>query len=418
MSGAGHNDCKCFSTGYVNVSTQKNILFLVTEDWFFCLHRLPVARAARDAGFKVLIATQVDEHGEVIEREGFTLIPMRWRRRSLNPLHALSEVRQIAAIYRKHRPNLVHHVALKPSLLGSFAANITRTSPVVNNLAGLGHVFSSKGPLSALLRAGVIAGLKYFFRGVDRRVIVENADDAEYLISHIGLERGKVAVIRSIGVDIKRFSPSEEAFDGEMTVTLVSRLLWPKGIGELVEAARILRDRGLNTKVLLVGKPDAASRVSVPEEQLLAWQSRGLVDWLGYREDIPELWRHTHIAVLPSYYREGVPRCLLEAAACGCPIVTTDMPGCRDVVRHGISGLLVPPRDPVALADALEQLISDPEMRRRMGREGRKLVEEEFTEARVMKQTLELYLELVNCRSGDTEPGALCCDGKNDQPDK
>ncbi|HHH44568.1 MAG TPA: glycosyltransferase family 1 protein [Gammaproteobacteria bacterium] len=400
------------------MSAQKTILFLVTEDWYFCLHRLPVARAARDAGFRVLIATQVDEHGGVIEREGFTLIPMRWRRRSLNPLHALSEVRQIAAIYRKYRPDLVHHVALKPSLLGSFAANITRTSPVVNNLAGLGLAFSSKGPVSALVRAGVVAGLKLFFRGPARRVIVENADDAEYLVSRIGLDRDKVAVIRGIGVDVKRFSPSNEAFNGEMTVTLVSRMLWPKGIGELVEAVSILRGRGLNLKVHLVGKPDASSRVSVPEEQLSSWHSRGLVDWLGYREDIPELWRQTHIAVLPSYYREGVPRCLLEAAACGCPIVTTDMPGCRDVVRHGVNGLLVPPRDPVALADALEQLISDPEMRRLMGREGRKLVEEEFTEERVVKQTLDLYLALVELPQKDTDPGAICHSRNSDTPGK
>ncbi len=414
------NDYKYLSDDYnvVNMLARKTILFLVTEDWYFCLHRLPVARAARDAGFRVLIATQVNEHGAVIEREGFTLIPMRWRRHSLNPLHALSEVRQIAIIYRKYSPDLVHHVALKPSLLGSFAANITRTSPVVNNLAGLGHAFSSKGPISALVRAGVIFGLKYLFRGVNRRVIVENADDAEYLVSRIGLDRGKVAVIRGIGVDVKRFSPSEEAFDGEMTVTMVSRMLWPKGVGELVEAACILRRRGQNTKVQLVGKPDTSSRVSVSEEQLLTWQSQGLVDWLGYREDVSEIWRRTHIAVLPSYYREGIPRSLLEAAACGCPIVTTEMPGCRDVVRHGINGLLVPPRDPVAIADALEQLIKDPEMRQLMGREGRKLVEEEFTEERVVKQTLDLYLELVKFRPGDMEPGALVGDGKSDQVDK
>jgi len=397
---------------------QKTILFLVTEDWYFCLHRLPVARAARDAGFRVLVATQVDEHGGIIEREGFTLIPMRWRRRSLNPLHALSEVRQIAAIYRKYSPDLVHHVALKPSLLGSFAANITRTSPVVNNLAGLGLAFSSTGPVSALVRAGVIAGIKLFFRGADRRVIVENADDAEYLVSHIGLARDKVAVIRGIGVDVARFSPSGETIDAGITITLVSRMLWPKGIGELVEAARMLRDRGLDIKVQLVGKPDTSSRVSVPEKQLRAWQSRGLVDWLGYREDIPALWRQTHIAVLPSYYREGVPRCLLEAAACSCPIVTTEMPGCRDVVRHGVNGLLVPPRDPAALADALGQLISDPEMRQRMGQEGRRLVVEEFAEDRVVKQTLDLYLELVKPRLQGEETDALCSDGKSDQPDK
>lgn len=175
-------------------------------------------------------------------------------------------------------------------------------------------------------------------------------------------------------------------------------MLWPKGIGELVEATRILRGRGRQIKVQLVGIPDTSSRVSIPRKQLLKWQSEGVIEWLGYRDDIPELWRHSHIAVLPSYYREGIPRSLLEAAACGRAIVTTDMPGCREIARNGHNGLLVPPRDPVAIADAIERLLDDAELRQRMGMAGRELVENEFAEEHVVAQTLDLYRRLLDER--------------------
>ena len=375
-----------------------SILFLVTEDWYFCLHRLPIARAARDAGFKVMVATQVKDHAQLIEREGFQLIPMKWTRRSMNPYRALSEVHQIAGIYRKYKPDLVHQIALKPSLYGSIAGIVTGVSPIVNNLAGLGQAFTSGGVFAALVRSGLVNAFRLLFRRAGTCTIVENSDDWRFLVTRVGLDKRTVALIRGIGVDVDLFQPRPENAQQTPTVTLVSRMLWPKGVGELVEATRILRGRGRQIKVQLVGIPDTSSRVAIQQEQLLKWQSEGIVEWLGYREDVPELWRHSHIAVLPSYYREGIPRSLLEAAASGRAIVTTDMPGCREIVRNGYNGLLVPPRDPVAIADALEQLLDDAELRQRMGRAGRELVENEFAEEHVVAQTLSVYRKLLDER--------------------
>ena len=377
------------------MSAQKSILFLVTEDWYFCLHRLPIARAARDAGFRVLVATQVHEHREVIEKEGFQLIPMRWTRSSLNPLHALSEVRQISAIYRKFQPDIVHHVALKPSLYGTIAGAITGISPVVNNLAGLGQAFSSEGMMAAVIRTGLMGAFRVLFSRAGTCTIVENSDDRHFLTSVVGIDDSAVALVRGIGVDVSRFMPVPEILNSIPTVTMVSRMLWPKGVGELVDAARILRKRGKPVNIRLVGVPDPSSRVSVPERQLLEWQAEGVVEWLGYREDVADIWRHSNIAILPSYYREGIPRSLLEAAACGRAIVTTDMPGCREIVQHGRNGLLVSPRSPAAIADAIDLLAGDPDLRRRMGQVGREMVEREFAEEHVVAQTLDVYRALL-----------------------
>ena len=377
------------------MSAQKSILFLVTEDWYFCLHRLPIARAARDAGFRVLVAAQVHEHREVIEKEGFQLIPMRWTRSSLNPLHALSEVRQISAIYRKFQPDIVHHVALKPSLYGTVAGIITGISPVVNNLAGLGQAFSSEGMMAAVIRAGLRGAFRVLFSRAGTCTIVENSDDRHFLTSVVGIDGRAVALVRGIGVDVSRFMPVPEILNSIPTVTMVSRMLWPKGVGELVDAARILQKRGKPVNIQLVGAPDPSSRVSVPERQLLEWQAEGIVEWLGYREDVADIWQHSNIAILPSYYREGIPRSLLEAAACGRAIVTTDMPGCREIVLHGRNGLLVSPRSPAAIADAIDLLAGDPELRRRMGQVGREMVEREFAEEHVVAQTLDVYRALL-----------------------
>ena len=367
----------------------------MTEDWYFCLHRLPIARAARDAGFRVLVATQVHEHREVIEKEGFQLIPMRWTRSSLNPLHALSEVRQISAIYRKFQPDIVHHVALKPSLYGTVAGIITGISPVVNNLAGLGQAFSSEGMMAAVIRAGLRGAFRVLFSRAGTCTIVENSDDRHFLTSVVGIDGRAVALVRGIGVDVSRFMPVPEILNSIPTVTMVSRMLWPKGVGELVDAARILQKRGKPVNIQLVGVPDPSSRVSVPERQLLEWQAEGIVEWLGYREDVADIWQHSNIAILPSYYREGIPRSLLEAAACGRAIVTTDMPGCREIVLHGRNGLLVSPRSPAAIADAIDLLAGDPELRRRMGQVGREMVEREFAEEHVVAQTLDVYRALL-----------------------
>lgn len=375
---------------------QPVLLMLVTEDWYFCLHRLEIARAARAAGYRVLIATQLSDCREKIEREGLELLPMRWSRASLNPLHALSEILQTARILRRCRPDLVHLVALKPSLYGGIAALLTGTRPVVYNLAGLGSAFSAQGPGARLIRGVLETAFRLLFRRRHSCTIVENSDDREFLMRRIGLPPRQAILIRGIGVDQHRFDYSDEPETAVPVITLVSRLLWPKGIGELVEAGRLLRARGLAFRIQLVGMPDPQSRLSVPESQLRAWQEQDEVVWLGYREDIPAIWRQSSIAVLPSYYREGIPRSLLEAASCGRAIVTTDMPGCREIVEHGRNGLLVPPRDVQALADALEKLLRDAPLRAAMGRAGHAMVLQDFTQEYVIEQSLVVYKQLLH----------------------
>ena len=325
----------------------RTILFLVTEDWYFSLHRLPIARAARNAGYKVIVATQVSVHKELLENEGFSVMQMKWRRASVNPLNALSEIWQVFLIYRQTRPDIVHHVALKPSLYGSIAAAAAGVSPVINNLAGLGGAFSEDGFTAKLIRWFIENAFRLLFRGNNKCVIVENTDDKRFLVNEASIPELNVVVIRGIGVDENRFACSEEMLGSVPNITMVSRMLWPKGIGELVEAGRILRARGKNINIQLVGAPDKSSRLSVPEAQLLKWQSEGEIEWLGFQEDIPAVWKLSNIAVLPSYYREGIPRCLLEAASCGRAIITTDTPGCREIVKDGLNGILIPPRDPI-----------------------------------------------------------------------
>ena len=373
----------------------KTLLFLVTEDWYFVLHRLPIARAALRSGYRVLIATQLSVHRAQLEGEGFFVIPMAWRRSSMNPLHALGEIRQIRAIYRQYRPDLVHHIALKPSLYGSLAARLSGTAPVVNNLAGLGQAFSGTGMVAGLVRQGLIMAFRLLFRGKHTCTIVENEDDQAFLVSRIGLPEHQAVLIRGIGVDEQRFRYHDEQPQAVPAVVMVSRLLWPKGVRELVEAGRILRARGIGVQVRLVGKPDDASSVSVPESDLQAWHDQGDIEWLGHRDDIAQIWAQAAIAALPSYYREGIPRSLLEAASCGRPVVTTDMPGCREIVENGVNGYLVVPGDVVSLADALEKLIRDPSLRARMGRAGRERVLQHFTERQVVGQTLETYHALL-----------------------
>ncbi len=372
------------------------LLYLVTEDWYFCSHRLPVARAARAAGWDVVVATRVTSHGEDIRAEGFRLIPIGLRRRSLAPWREIAAIAELARLYRRERPGLVHHVGMKPVLYGSFAAAITGVPAVVNALAGLGYVFASTRLKARLVRPWVKLAFRWLLDRPNSRVILQNSDDVAAM-TEATLPAARVALIRGSGVDIEAFAATVEP-DGVPVAVMVSRMLWDKGVGELVQAARRLRERGVDLKVVLVGPPDPDNPASIPERQLREWDSAGDVAWWGERSDIARIWADSHIAVLPSYYGEGVPKALLEAAACGRPMLATDMPGCREIVVDGVTGILVPPRDVTALAEGLEALARDKARRRRLGAAARELAEREFSETLVVEQTLALYRAL--CAGG------------------
>lgn len=375
------------------VGLRPKLIFLVTEDWYFCSHRLPLACAARDAGFDVAVATRVTAHGERIRSAGLRLIPIALRRSSRNPWSELQAIREIAAIYRREKPDIVHHVAMKPVLYGSLAAKIAGVPHTVNALAGMGYVFTSQNASARLLRPWIILAFRFLLRNT--RVILQNPDDRDSLLSAGILNESQAVLIRGSGVDTDVFRYTPEPDTGTPLIVLPARMLWDKGVGEFVAAAEMLRKDGIAANFVLAGERDADNPAAISLEQLQQWHAAGTVTWLGKQEDMPALLARSHIVCLPSY-REGLPKALLEAASSGRAIVATDVPGCREVVRHGENGLLVSPRDSTALAHALRQLIEDAALRRRYGRNGRAIAEQEFSVARVSAETLALYRELLS----------------------
>lgn len=372
------------------------LLFLVTEDWYFCSHRLALARAARDAGWRVVVASRFGRHRERLAAEGFDLVPLGLRRRSLNPLRELAAVAEIAAAYRRERPDIVHHVALKPAVYGSIAAWIGGVPAVLNAVAGLGYVFISDAPKARALRPLLKGAFRRLFNRPNSHVVVQNADDFDAFSKVVRPQA--LHLIRGSGVDTAAFAPAAEP-DGVPVAALVGRMLWDKGVGEAVEAARILKRRSVAVRVALVGPPDPDNPRSLTERQLRAWHDEGVVEWWGQRDDVAAVWRQAAIAVLPSY-REGLPKALLEAAACGRPMVATDVPGCREMVRHEVDGLLVPVRQAEPLADAIQRLVEDPGLRARFGTAARLRVEAELSEAAVNARFLALYSSLLDGEAG------------------
>lgn len=374
---------------------KSKLLFFVTEDWYFCSHRLPLAVAAREAGYEVGVVTRVHQHAHAIREAGLTLIPLkRLRRSGKKPLQELALLKEIWDVYRREQPDLVHHVGLKPVLYGSLIARLVGVRGVVNALGGLGFVFSSNQVFARLLRPIIKQALSFGLKHKNLRVIVQNKNDLEVLTKTIGIVSGCVRLIRGAGVDLRLFSAKPPDLHPPLVV-LIARMLWDKGVGDFVEAATRIRKAEIQARFALVGMPDPENPTSVPEAQLRAWHDSGHIEWWGYRTDIPAVLAMASIACLPTFYGEGVPKALIEAMASTRAIVTTDIPGCRELVADGRNGILVAPRDVAALSAALEILISDPERCCQMGKAGRSMVEQSLSLDQVLKETLALYAELV-----------------------
>jgi glycosyltransferase involved in cell wall biosynthesis len=368
-------------------------MFLVTEDWYFVSHRLELAIAARQAGYDVVVATCVDRHGKRITDAGFTLRPVPFNRGGLNPLQELRTLLHLVRLYRREAPDIVHHVALKPVIYGSLVARMVGTRSVVNALGGLGYVFSSVGLRAKLLRWIIKPALKFALGGKNTRLIVQNSDDRERIVADGLANAGSIRLIRGAGVDPNAYRPVTVASEMPLVI-LPARLLREKGVGEFVEAARLLRAEGIKARFALVGKPDLANPASVSQPEIDAWVGEGAVEFWGWQEDMPGVFAQAQIVCLPTYYGEGLPKSLLEAAASGCAIVTTDIPGCREIVQHGVTGWLVPARDIRALANALQQAIEQPCLRERYGAAARALVAADFSMSRVAGETIAIYDEL------------------------
>jgi glycosyltransferase involved in cell wall biosynthesis len=365
------------------------LLYLVTEDWYFCSHRLPLAIAARKQGYEVCVATRVQEHADAIRSAGLTLVPLHWSRHGHNPLKELRALGEVVRTYRRQRPDIVHNVAVKPVLYGSIAARLTGTPAVVNAIAGLGYMASSRDLRARALNRCVGTGYRLLLNRPNSRLIVQNPDDLSALVDRGIIDPRRAVLIRGSGVDVARFVPAPEP-SGPPLVVLPARLLRDKGVMEFVEAARSLRAQGVAARFALVGHRDPEHPASIQQKDLDLWQAQGVVEYWGWREDMVDVFQRCHLVCLPSY-REGMPKALLEAAACGRAIVTCDVPGCREVVRDGDNGFLVRSRDSQPIAAAVKRLLQDPELRTRMGHRSRVRAVEEFSVERVVADTLAVY---------------------------
>ncbi len=370
----------------------KKVLLVVSEDWYFCSHRLELGASLVKAGAEVAVVTQVDRFEEVINRAGIRVIPIKLSRSGHNPFRDFMTICRLILIYQREKPDIVHHVALKPSLYGAIAAWITRIPAVVNALGGMGFIFISERFSARLVRKATGRLFRFLMNRENTLTILQNRDDISLYKNEIGIGEMNLVLIKGSGVDLKNFNVKPEP-SGIPVAVCVSRMLWDKGIGELVEAARIMKRRNIPIRVRLVGPTDV-NPSAISQQVLDSWKAEGVVEIAGPRTDIVSEYHAAHIGVLPSY-REGLPKSLLEAAACGRAIVASDVPGCREICRHKVTGLLCPPKNVEALANALTQLATDKVLRRRLGRQGRQLAESEFGVASVIANTMNVYRRLL-----------------------
>jgi glycosyltransferase involved in cell wall biosynthesis len=313
-------------------------------------------------------------------------------------MREIKTILELIQIYRLERPDIVHHVALKPAIYGTLAARITGVGRIVNAFGGLGHLFSSTDFKTRIIRNLISILLRVTFLGKGIRLILQNPEDIRKIVDNNISDLSKTVLIPGAGVNLDNFRFSSVS-KGVPIIMYAGRLLWSKGVGDFVQAAEILTDRGIGFRSVLVGRPDKDNPASIAEECLIEWVQQGIIEWWGYRDNMAKVLKEACLVVLPSKYGEGVPKILIEAAAVGRPLIATNIPGCRDVVRHNINGLLVPPGNPEALADAIETLLSDQELRLTMGINSRSLVESEFSEELIINKTFSVYEDLLSWRN-------------------
>ncbi len=373
----------------------KIILFANTE-WYLYNFRRSLALALHTSGHEVLLISPPGPYGEKLRALGLCWEALPMERRSLNLLREISLLWYLWRLFTREKPDVVHGFTIKCAVYGALAARLAGVPARVSSVAGMGYVFASSDLKAMLLRPVVRGLMRLALDGRNARLILQNQDD-------LGLfcETGMVAcehirLIPGSGVNCQVFKPKESSgmADNEVCVLLAARMLWDKGIAEFVEASRQLRAQGRKVVFLLAGTPDSGNPAAVPESTLRGWMEQGLVEWLGHVDNMPQLLRSVDIVVLPSY-REGLPKTLIEAAACGLPLVTTNAPGCREVVTDGVDGLLVPVRDSAALAQAIARLCDDPALAMKLGTAARSKALQQFDERLIIEKTMEVYRELL-----------------------
>lgn len=370
----------------------KRLLFVVNEPKFFLSHRFVLAKHAAQAGYEVHVAAADESESQAIREAGFFFHPFSISKYSLNPIQDIATFFSLIKLYRKIRPTILHHVTIKPVIYGSMASYfIPGIDGVVNAVSGLGFIFLQSGWKAKVRRAIVLALYKSALCSKRLKVITQNPDDEAMLLGFRLVKKDQLKRIRGSGVNQNEFCPLEKKESKPCMVLVVSRLLREKGIAEFVAAAKILKNRGVVARFVVAGARPPGNPGAISLEDFERWQKESDVEFLGERKDVRELYAQSDIVCLPSY-REGLPKVLIEAAACGKPIVTTDVPGCREIVEHQVNGLLVPAQSIKPLADALAELINSQQLRSSYGSRSREIfLSQGFSETTVVAQHLELY---------------------------
>jgi glycosyltransferase involved in cell wall biosynthesis len=381
----------------VSMNKPKVVLFANT-DWYLYNFRLSLANKLRDVGFDVILLSPDGEYGPKLQSLGFRWQAVPMNRRSLNPLRELGIIVWLSRFLARERPALVHGFTIKSAVYGSFAGKLANVPARVNAVAGMGYVFTSRDIKARVLRPIVRRVMRLALAGDGAALVLQNPDDVRLFEQADLVDRSAIRLIKGSGVNVSRFTlrPDSGADKSQpLRVLLAARLLWDKGIAEYVAAARTLKREGRTVRFMLAGLPDDGNPAAVDRAEVEGWVKEGLVEWLGHVGDMPKLLQEVDVMVLPSY-REGLPKALIEAAACGLPLVTTDAPGCREVVsKTGVDGIQIPVRDSVALTDAIRMLDSDRALARKLGLAARQKALDEFDERIVIEKTLAVYYELM-----------------------
>ena len=374
------------------------ILLFANTDWYLYNFRFSLAQTLRDNGDDVVLVSPPGQYGILLKNAGFRWIPIQLNRRSLNPIAELASIVRLAILYKRERPDLVHHFTIKCVIYGSLAAKVNGIYAIVNALPGFGHVFSSDSWGASILRQA----LSFLFRLSmgNSRVIFQHSEDRVRFQALNVVTPERLHVIRGSGVDTNKFSQAlVRNGSANVSILLASRLLWAKGVGEFVEAARLIKNAYPKSRFIVAGDLDQGNPDAIPAEAIALWREENVAEFLGHRDDIADILKTVDIVVLPTYYGEGVPRILVEAAASGLPLVATGMAGCLEIVIDGENGLIVPARDAVALASAINRLIEDANLRAVMGKRGREIAIQYFSEEKVISETLGVYRMTLSAAS-------------------
>jgi len=377
---------------------KKKIIINLTEDWFFVSHFLSRAIDAKKAGYDVYISCNEQKDRKYIEKKGITFFSLPLNRRGLNPIYELNTFLRYFYIFNKIKPDIVHNVGPKPIIYGSIAAKLVKIKSVINAPIGMGYVFTSSTLKAKLLKRILLFLFKLTLNkhhgyNQKNRVIFENSDDMNFFINSKIVNTNEAILIRGAGIEIDEELIKKKRENVIPTIALVARMLEDKGIYEFVEAAKILKKKNIRGRFLLVGDIDKKNPTSIKQSILEEWNDKKIIEWLGWVKDVKNLLLGTDVLCLPSY-REGLPKSLLEGAAIGLPIVTTNTVGCREVVLDGINGYLVPIKESQKLSLAIQKLIVNKELRVRMGQESFKIAKTKFSSEIINSQTISIYNEL------------------------